>query len=149
MQKSNKRFEIVDIFFKFPVSFKKKLNSNLINTKMKRFAYLLMIMMLFSLVACKKDMKSKIVGTWQLDSVEGEELTDSEKTATMTFAKDGSCERSRGDKSEKGTWELDKEGKVITTKFDGEEEKMNDVTVEKEMMSFKIKDQKITLKMKK
>ena len=29
MQKSNKRFEIVDIFFKFPVSFKKKIKFKL------------------------------------------------------------------------------------------------------------------------
>ena len=33
-----------------------------------------------------------IVGEWQLESVTGEELTDTEKESTMTFNEDGTCD---------------------------------------------------------
>ncbi|MFT5779620.1 MAG: hypothetical protein ACI837_002579 [Crocinitomicaceae bacterium] len=89
-----------------------------------------------------------VVGTWQLESVTGEELTDSEKEATMTFNEDGTCEQKRGDRVRKATWTMAEDGKSLTlVKEDGgEEEVMESVTLTADKLSFKERDEMVTLK---
>lgn len=65
------------------------------------------------LVACS-GWGSSIVGTWQLESVSGEKLTESEKKSTFDFKKDGSCSMQRGDRSREGSYTIEEqEGKQI------------------------------------
>ena len=88
-----------------------------------------------------------IIGTWQLDSVSGEELTESEKSATMTFNEDGSCIQKRGEKERKMTWTLSEDGKTLTVKKEsGSEDVMENVELSGDKLSFSEGNDKITLK---
>ncbi|MFT5861258.1 MAG: hypothetical protein ACI865_003380, partial [Flavobacteriaceae bacterium] len=72
------------------------------------------------------------------DSVTGEELTDSEKEATMVFNEDGTCENKRGDRVRKATYKTSEDGKTITLVMEsGTEDKMEDVVLTAELLTFK------------
>jgi hypothetical protein len=88
-----------------------------------------------------------VVGKWQLESVTGEELTDSEKESTMTFNEDGTCENKRGDRVRKATYKVSEDGKTITLVVEGgKEDTMEDVVLTADKLSFKDRDDKITYK---
>jgi len=88
-----------------------------------------------------------IIGTWQLESILGEELTDSEKEATFTMNKDGSFERKRGGKVKNGKWKLSDNSKTLTiTQEDGDVEIFSNFNINKGKMTFSERDDAITLK---
>lgn len=88
-----------------------------------------------------------IVGTWQLDSVSGEELTASEKEATFTMNEDGSYEQKRGDRVIKGKWEVSEDGKTLTTTDEeGDVKTYADFECAGDVLSFSERDDKITFK---
>ena len=89
-----------------------------------------------------------VVGKWQLESVTGEELTDSEKeSTTATFNEDGTCENKRGDRVRKATYKVSEDGKTITLVVEGgKEDTMEDVVLTADKLSFKDRDDKITYK---
>ena len=90
--------------------------------------------------------ENHLIGTWQLDSVSGEELTDSEKEATMTFNEDGSCESKRGDNKKMAKWELSEDKKTLTIDEDGDKFDMENVELSAESLSFSEGNDKITFK---
>ncbi|NJL14715.1 MAG: lipocalin family protein [Microscillaceae bacterium] len=115
------------------------------------FLMMLVLSVALFTTACKKDPKTLMVGTWQMESVEGEELSDTEKSISIEFTKDGKFEQKAGEMSRKGTFEVSKDGKTITLKpEEGKEEKMNAVEVKDGKMTFKDgeRSEKITLKKK-
>lgn len=87
-----------------------------------------------------------LVGKWQLESVSGEELTESEKEGTMTFNEDGTCQNERGGEVMKAEWKLSDDKKSLTITSDGREEVMNDIEITAESFSFKDGEDKITFK---
>jgi len=88
-----------------------------------------------------------VVGKWQLDNVTGEELTDSEKEATMVFNDDGTCENKRGDRVRKATYKTSDDGKTITLVMEGgTEDKMEDVVLTADLLTFKNGNDVITYK---
>lgn len=117
---------------------------------MKKLVYASLIFALVVAASCsKKDPKAAMVGTWQLDSVTGEELTDAEKAVTVTFSEDGTYERAFGDEKQTGTFEVSEDGKTVTVKPEGgSAETMNDVKIDGDKLTFKDKDTEITLKKK-
>lgn len=110
---------------------------------MKKLFFALAIMATV-LMACSSG--PTLVGTWKLDSVAGEELTESEKEGTMTFNEDGTCESKRGEMSKKGTWSLSDDKKSLTVNTDGREETMDGVEISDDTFSFNDHDIKITFK---
>lgn len=66
---------------------------------------------------CSKSAKEKVLGTWKLSKVEGQELTKEELNATMTFNADGKFTATARDEKMEGTWEIDKEGKTMNLTF--------------------------------
>ncbi len=89
-----------------------------------------------------------IVGTWQLESISGEELSEREKSSTITFTEDGKVEQQRGDKVREGNWSLSEDGKTLTLTLKNKEEVFKDVEITEEKMSFKDREDIITLKRK-
>ena len=88
-----------------------------------------------------------VVGKWQLESVTGEELTDSEKESIMTFNEDGTCENKRGDRVRKATYKVSEDGKTITLVVEGgKEDTMEDVVLTADKLSFKNRGDTITYK---
>ena len=85
-------------------------------------------------------------GTWQLDSVSGETLTEAEKSMTVTYNSDGTCESSRGDETKTGTWEMAEDGKSMSMTIDGHDEQMDNLEITSDQMTFMDGDDKITLK---
>ena len=112
---------------------------------MKRLGLVVLSAFTLLLVSCGGP---SIEGTWQLDSVSGEELTEHEKDMTITFNEDGSCESSRGEESASGSWELSDDGKTLTFELDGREEKCENVEVSGDELTFEQGSDKITLKRK-
>lgn len=111
---------------------------------MKKLFYILLLPLLF---ACGGG--NPVIGTWQLDSVSGEELSEAEKSMTITFNEDGSMEMNRGDEIRKGTWELSEDKKTLVMKRDnGREEKGENLSVEGDKMTFQTDRDVITLKKK-
>lgn len=112
---------------------------------MKKLIFVFAIMAAF-LTSCGGGGTS-IVGTWQLESVSGEELTDSEKEAVITFNEDGTCERKRGEHSKSFKWKMSEDGKTVTlTEEDGDENEMTDVVLSADKLVFSERNDKITLK---
>lgn len=92
------------------------------------------------------------VGVWGLENVEGEELTESEKSATLEFKADGSLTRKRGEMEKKGKWKMDeKDGKkvLVIMNEEGEVDEENEI-VKLTATEFIIdsKGKKVTLKKK-
>jgi len=87
-----------------------------------------------------------LVGTWKLDSVSGEELSEDEKGGTMTFNEDGTCENKRGDQTMKAEWKLSDDKKTLTIMSDGREEELNDIEITAETFSFNDGSDKVTFK---
>lgn len=107
------------------------------------FVFAVMAMMLTS---CGGSEVS-LVGNWQLESVSGEELTASEKEATMSFSEDGTCERRRGEHAKSMKWEMSEDGKTITIiGEDGDKDEMKNVELSAEKLVFSERDDIITLK---
>ncbi|NJL14714.1 MAG: hypothetical protein HC913_18060 [Microscillaceae bacterium] len=97
-----------------------------------------------------KDSKDLVLGAWQLESVEGAELTDTEKSITIEFAKDGKFVQKAGEMSRKGSYEVSDDGKTITLKpEEAPEEKMNEVEVKNGKMTFKDGDRASVITLKK
>ena len=70
-----------------------------------------------------KEGAAKLPGKWQLDSVSGENLTESEKTATIEYRTDGTFTQGRGDKQRTGEWLYEGEGSnFINMTADGKSE---------------------------
>ena len=91
--------------------------------------------------------ESPIIGTWQLDSVSTEELTESEKQAMMTFNADGTAESKRGEDSKPGTWKLSEDGKTLTiTEEGGDPKEFSDVKISAEEFSFSDRGATVTFK---
>ena len=115
---------------------------------MKKLIFFLCVI---ALAACGGGDKTSIEGKWQLDSVSGEELTESEKSMVMEFKSDGTCEMSRGEgETRKGSWKLSDDGKKLSiTRGEGEDsktEEWTDVELTEETVPFMEGDDKITLK---
>lgn len=91
---------------------------------MKQLNYFLIVLLLVSLAACKGDPKKKVMGTWQVESVEGEKLSDAEKNMKFSFKEGGVMEMSSGDKTMTGKWDLDKDGKTFSVTPEGAKEAM-------------------------
>lgn len=91
--------------------------------------------------------EDSVVGKWQLESVTGEELTDSEKEATMVFNDNGTCENKRGERARKAKYKASDDGKTITLVMEsGTKDKMEDVTLTAELLTFKNGNDVITYK---
>jgi len=87
------------------------------------------------------------IGTWQLDSVSGEELTESEKEATITLKEDGTYEQKRGERVKTGKWSLSEDGKTLTTTGeDGDSDTYENFECSGDVLSFSERDDKITFK---
>jgi hypothetical protein len=104
-----------------------------------------LVLSLFVMVSCGGGgLKAKLAGTWEVTKVDGKEIND----ASMTFAKEGTFEQKSGNKSRKGKYEVDEKAKTITLKpEEGDEEKMTDVKVEKDVLT--CKDEKNSFEFKK
>ena len=88
-----------------------------------------------------------VVGTWQLESVTGEELTDSEKGAIITFNEDGSCEQRRGDQVRKAKWELSEDHKTLTITAKGRgPETMENLVITADKLTFEDRGETVTVK---
>lgn len=71
--------------------------------------------------------KAKIIGKWSFVSVGGStDLPKSFKSASLDFSKDGNVNMYDGKKTDKASWEFDKEGKVLTLKSSGNEMKFTE-----------------------
>lgn len=108
---------------------------------MKKFAYLLFVVTLFCVTACKKkDLKSQVVGTWEV--AEGTDQGNS-----FTFTEDGkfTLEATVEDQtvSVDGTYTVDVEAKSITFDFtqeDLENQQLTDVKVDGKTLTAKDAD---------
>ena len=107
-------------------------------------AVVVLVLALGFLVSCGSE--PSVVGTWQLESVSGEELTESEKDMKITYKENGECESTRGDRTKEGTWKLSEDGKTMTMTSEGRDELMEDLEVTAEKMTFSAGEDKITLK---
>jgi hypothetical protein len=88
-----------------------------------------------------------VEGKWQLNSVSGEELSESEKSATIEFMSDGNFVMKRGDRERKGTWKLSDDGKTLTaTEEGGDAKEWTNVEVTEDALSFTERDDKISFK---
>ncbi len=118
---------------------------------MKKLLLTITVLSLLVLVGCKSDPAAKLLGTWQLESVEGEELTDAEKAMTITFEKESKFKQEAGERKRAGKFAVSKDGKTVTlTPEGGEAEDMTDVEMKGNTISFKDKGKgsKITMKKK-
>ena len=107
---------------------------------------LLFVLITALFVACGNGGDS-VIGSWQLESVSGEELSESEKSTVFKLAEDGTFTRERGGEAKTGKWEWSEDKKNIVLKRDGgREELMEDVKVEGDKMTFKADSDVITLK---
>ena len=95
-----------------------------------------------------KDGAATLEGKYQIESVTGETLTESEKSITYEFMADGSCTMSKRDKEKKGTWKLSEDGKTLnmTEEGDDEAEEMKNFEITGDGFSFMEGDDKITFK---
>lgn len=90
-----------------------------------------------------------IEGSWAMESVSGEELSEREKAAVFTFHGDGTITVSMDGREEKGTWKWTEDKKDIILQPEGrKEETMMGVTIEGDLLKFKSKDNDIVLKRK-
>ncbi|MFI5204782.1 MAG: lipocalin family protein [Flavobacteriales bacterium] len=87
-------------------------------------------------------------GKYQLDSVSGEELTETEKSSTIEFTSDGNCVMKRGDREKKGTWKISEDGKSLTLTEEGDDDakEMKNLEITDGGFSFMEGDDKITFK---
>lgn len=108
---------------------------------MKKLFYVLFAV---ALMACGG--KPSVEGKWQLESVSGEELSESEKSSTMDIKEGGALEMTRGEMKMEGTWKLSDDGKTMTVTMGGRTQEWTEVEVDGDHLSFKEKDDKITLK---
>lgn len=117
---------------------------------MKRTLTLLLscLFMLTLMTACGGG--DDIVGTWQLHSVSGEELTESEKSATIEFKSDGTMVQTRGDKTREGTWEIKEEDgkKVLSITADDRTTDSPIKSLDGSTLSFEERGEVVTLKRK-
>ncbi len=113
---------------------------------MKKLLLTFTVLSLLFLVGCKSDPAAKLLGTWEIESAEGTELTDEiRKQSVTTFEKDGKIKV--GESS--GTYEVSKDGKSVTMTIDGKTDSMNDFEVKKEEFSYKQDGKKIVFRKKK
>ncbi|MCU0444118.1 MAG: copper resistance protein NlpE [Microscillaceae bacterium] len=109
---------------------------------------LFLVLSLFVMVSCGGGMKSKLAATWQLEGIEGMEMTDKMKEATLTFAKDGSFTENM-DKADKGKWELNEKEKTIVLKYEGgKERKLTELALDKDKMTVRADGKGFTFKKK-
>jgi len=77
----------------------------------------------------------KLPGKWQLDAVSGENLTASEKTATIEFRADGTFTQTKQDKQRTGTWLYEGEGsRFINMTVDGKSDPLQLVSCDGTIM---------------
>jgi hypothetical protein len=106
---------------------------------------LLFVLITALLVACGGG-KSE-VGRWQMESVSGEELSESEKSAIFNLEDGGAFSMERGGETRKGTWKWSEDKKnIVLTRDGGNEEVMENVKVEGDKMTFSADGDVITLK---
>ena len=120
---------------------------------MKNLLYIsFSLLLLVNLIYSCTDSEKSPVGTWGLESVEGEELTESEKSSVVEFKEDGSVIRKRGDRERKGKWELkDKDDKkyLVLMSEEGEVDEENEIVkLDDSEFVFKNKGKEVTLKKK-
>jgi uncharacterized protein (TIGR03066 family) len=117
---------------------------------MKKLLLSVFVMSLLLMTACKSDPAAKLLGTWEMESVEGEELSATEKSITMTFEKEGKFIQKSSQNSREGTYEVSKDGKTITLKpSEGKAEEMKSVELKGNKMMFKDGDKTATITLKK
>lgn len=116
---------------------------------MKKLIYVLAIAGL-TFTACSDEAADEAVaeptieGTWQLDEVSGEELTESEKQSTMTINADGTMEQNMGGEPRTGTWTMSDDGKTLSCSVDGRDAEFTNVACDAEKLSFNEGDDRIT-----
>lgn len=116
---------------------------------MKKLLLTLTVFSLLFLVGCKSDPAAKLLGSWQLESVEGEELNEAQKTMTLTFEKEGKFTQEAGGKKRTGKFEVSKDGKGLTITPEGAEvEQLTDVEIKGDKFTFKDKGKLLTFKKK-
>jgi hypothetical protein len=77
----------------------------------------------------------KLPGKWQLESVSGENLTASEKTATIDFRADGTFTQTKQDKQRTGNWLYEGEGsRFINMTVDGKSDPLQLVSCDGSIM---------------
>lgn len=78
-----------------------------------------------------------IEGTWRLDAVSGEELTDTEKEMRMTLNTDGTCSQGAPDDEPRtGNWTLSEDGKTLNCVFGDRDASFTEVTFDATNLSF-------------
>jgi Lipocalin-like domain len=103
---------------------------------MRKLYYLLLLSFLFA--SCNQNtVKSKLVGTWSLDGVEGHKLDKGEKETKIVFKEDNTVEQKRGKKSKAGKWKLSNDNKsVILDMAQGRDETLNIVVLDQNNFVF-------------
>jgi len=85
---------------------------------MKKMILVGLILSFIIAAGCGKSAKDKVLGTWKLSKVEGENLTKEELNATMTFNTDGKFAATARDEKMEGKWEMAEDGKSLTLTFE-------------------------------
>jgi hypothetical protein len=86
-------------------------------------------------------------GKYQLESVSGENLTEAEKSSTITFNADGSCIMNKRGEEKKGTWSMSADGKNLNVVNDkGKTEELKNIQITAEGFTFSEGDDQITFK---
>ena len=95
---------------------------------MKKMIFIGLILSVIISAGCGKSAKDKLLGTWKLNKVEGETLTQEELNATMTFTTDGKFAATARDEKMDGTWELAEDGKTLTLTFKENDKEVWNIT---------------------
>ena len=104
------------------------------------------LIILFLLLFASCGNEPTLVGIWQLESISGEELSESEKEVTITFKEDGTFLQRDGDVKLGGTWSSSNDGSTITLVPDGQETNvMRNVQYQGNKVSFTDGDGKDTI----
>jgi len=91
---------------------------------MKKIIYFGLIVSFIIAAGCGKSAKEKVLGTWKLKSIEGQNLTQDElKNANITFTSDGKVIAVAGKDKMEGTWDMAKDEKSLSIGFKESNEK--------------------------
>lgn len=89
-------------------------------------------------------------GTYRLDSVTGENLTEAEKKSIITFNADGTCIMNKRGEEKKGTWSMSADGKNLSVVNDkGRTEELKNISITADGFTFSEGDDQITFKKEK
>jgi hypothetical protein len=101
---------------------------------MKNNYVILFLISVLAITACSNE--EKIIGKWQLESIEGKRLSKNEASGMLSIEKDGTMSFSTKRESREGTWELIDDNTVLILKSeDGKEDVMRDISVRGDKLS--------------